>query len=76
VGDRAGEGLAYVNLGSNYLTLGRLKEAIEYHNKALSVTKEVDDRVEERTAYGTIGIANNSLGRFQRSHRVPQQNYQ
>ena len=32
VGDRAGEGMAYGNLGICYEILGRYKEAIEYHN--------------------------------------------
>ena len=65
VGDRAGEGGPYGNLGSAYLSLGKFQEAIEYYNKHLSIAKEVGDRAGEGRAYGKLGNAYLSLGKFQ-----------
>ena len=72
VGDRAGEGQAYGNLGIAYRSLGKFQEAIEYHNQHLSIAKEVGDRAGEGKAYCNLGNAYDSLGKFQESHRVPQ----
>ena len=63
--DRAGEGTAYGNLGSAYVSLGKFEEAIEYTNKCLSIHKEVGDRAKEGRAYGNLGRACYSLGKFQ-----------
>ena len=41
VGDRAGEGRAYCNLGNAYHSLGDFKQAIEYHMLHLTIAKEV-----------------------------------
>ena len=57
VGDRAGEGTAYGNLGNAYRSLGKFQEAIEYLNQCLSIAKEVGDRAGEGTAYGNLGNA-------------------
>ena len=65
VGDRAGEGSAYGNLGSTYYSLGKLQEAIEYHNQHLSIAKEVGDRAGEGIAYGNLGSDYHSLGKFE-----------
>ena len=64
MGDRAGEGQTYGNLGGVYRKLGNCQEAIEYHNKHLSIAKEVGDRVGEGRAYGSLGNAYESLGNF------------
>ena len=65
MGDRAGEGRTYGNLGNAYRSLGKFQEAIEYHNQCLSIAKEVGDRAGEGSAYGSLGIAYDSLGKFQ-----------
>ena len=65
MGDRAGEGTAYGNLGNAYRSLGKFQEAIEYHNQCLSIAKEVGDRAGEGTAYSNLGYAYGSLGKFQ-----------
>ena len=41
VGDRAGEGRAYCNLGNAYHSLGDFQRAIEYHEKHLNISKDV-----------------------------------
>ena len=65
VGDRAGEGRAYCNLGNAYHSLGNFQRAIEYHEKHLSIAKDVGDRAGEGRAYGNLGNAYHSLGKFQ-----------
>ena len=57
LGDRAGEGRAYGNLGNAFGGLGNFKKAIEYHNQDLTIAKELGDRAGEGRAYGsTMGI--------------------
>ncbi len=50
VGDRAGEGAAYGNLGIAYQSLGDYVKAIEYHAQKLTIAKEVGDRAGEGEA--------------------------
>ena len=57
VGDRAGEGRAYGNLGNAYHSLGDFKQAIEYHMLYLTIAKEVGDRAGEGRAYCNLGNA-------------------
>ena len=65
VGDRAGEVVAYGNLGNGYCNLGKFQKAIEYYNKVLSIAKEVGYRAGEGRAYGNLGNAYRHLGKFQ-----------
>ena len=44
IGDRAGEGRAYGNLGNAYSSLGDFRKAIEYHEKHLKIAIESGDR--------------------------------
>ena len=62
IGDRAGEGRAYANLGSDYGSLSDFRKAIEYHEKHLKIATEIGDRAGEEGAYGTLGNAYRSLG--------------
>ncbi|XP_074627789.1 uncharacterized protein LOC141885815 [Acropora palmata] len=67
IGDRAGEGGAYGNLGIAYQSLGDYQKAIEYHEKHLKIAKEIGDRAGEGGAYGNLGIAYQSLGDYQKA---------
>ena len=67
VGDRAGEGRAYGNLGNAYHSLGYFKQAIEYHMLHLIIAKEVGDRAGEGRAYGNLGNAYQGLGDFKQA---------
>jgi tetratricopeptide (TPR) repeat protein len=62
MGDRAGEGRGYGNLGCAYQSQGDFSQAIEYHTQCLAIAKEVGDRAGEGGAYGNIGIAYESQG--------------
>ena len=67
IGDRAGEGGAYGNLGNAYHSLGNYQKAIECHEKLLKIAKEIRDRAGEGGAYGSLGIAYDSLGDYQKA---------
>ena len=67
VGDRAGEGRAYANLGIAYHSQGDFSKAIEYHGLDLAIAKEVGDRAGEGMAYGNLGIAYQSQGEIGRA---------
>ena len=41
LGNRAGEGRAYCNLGNAYHSLADFQRAIEYHEKHLNICKDV-----------------------------------
>jgi len=65
VGDRAGEGHAYGDLGLVYRSLGNFREAIEYHKKALSIANEVGERAGEGIACYWLGHSFESLDSLQ-----------
>ena len=67
VGDRAGEGRAYGNLGNALRILGDVQKAKEYNERHLKISKEVGDRTEEGRAYGNLGNALRNLGDFQKA---------
>ena len=65
IGDRAGEGGAYENLGTAYQSLGDCQKAIEYHEKHLKIAKEIGDWAGEGDAYHYIGYAYFFLEQFE-----------
>ena len=67
IGDRAGEGRAYGNLGIAYFSLGDVRKANEYLEKHLKIAIEIGDRAGEGGAYGNLGNAYHSLGDFRRA---------
>jgi tetratricopeptide (TPR) repeat protein len=62
MGDRAGEGTAYGNLGIAYRSQGDFSKAIEYQTQHLAIAKEVGDRAGEGAAYGNLGNTCQSQG--------------
>ena len=44
VGDRAGEGKAYGNLGNAFQSQGDFAKAIDFNTQCLAITQEVGDR--------------------------------
>ena len=50
------------NLGIAYKNLGDARKAIEYHEKALAIAREIGDRRAEGAALGNLGIAYEDLG--------------
>ena len=67
IGDRAGEGGAYGNLGIAYKSLSDFRKAINYHEKHLKIAIEIGDRAGEGGAYGNLGNAYFSLGDFRKA---------
>ena len=67
IGDRAGEGVAYGNLGNAFRSLGDVRKAIEYHEIHLKIAIEIGDLAGEGGAYANLGNAFGSLGDFRKA---------
>jgi len=63
LGDREGEALTLVQLGSLYLELSRTEEAVIFYRQAAYRYFEVGDKLREGRARTNLGIALNKLGR-------------
>ena len=57
VGDKAGEGRSYANLGNAYHALGQFQTAIEYHQRHLEIANEAGDKAGEGGSYSNLGNA-------------------
>ena len=64
MGDRAGEGRGYGNLGIAHRSQGAYAKAIKYHTKDLAIAKELGDRAGEGRAYANLGNVYDSQGDF------------
>lgn len=51
MGDRAGQGHAYANLGDAHHSLGEFEKAIDYHEQDLKIAKEVGGRAYTNRVY-------------------------
>ena len=54
MGDKAGEGRAFRNLGNAYDSLGDFQKAIEYQERHLKIAKEVGNKAGEGGAYDNL----------------------
>ncbi|OIP71465.1 MAG: hypothetical protein AUK43_06115 [Oscillatoriales cyanobacterium CG2_30_40_61] len=61
------------NLGNAYYSLGQYQQAIEYHQQALTISREIGDRRGEGSALGNLGNAYGSLGQYQQAIEYHQQ---
>ena len=66
-GDRAGEGVASLNVGDAYFYLGDFQQAIEYYTQSLSIAKDARDRKQEGRVCRNLGCAYSSLGNFKQA---------
>jgi tetratricopeptide (TPR) repeat protein len=64
---RRHEGHALSNLGSAYRNLGEYRYAVECHEQALAVAREIGDRQGEGAALGNLGLTYNYLGEYCRA---------
>ena len=62
LGNRAGKGGDYGNLGNLHKSLREFEQAMDYYEKHLSIAKESGQRDLEGRAYANLGNARNSLG--------------
>ncbi|KAL9981543.1 hypothetical protein ACROYT_G010255 [Oculina patagonica] len=67
VGDKAGEGSAYSNIGEAFYCLGDFRYAIDFCELSLKVANEIGDRACEGRAYGNLGNAFRKLGDFRKA---------
>ena len=52
------------NLCEGHHSVGNFKTAVEYHERALRIAKELGDRSGERNEYCRLGIVHHSMGNF------------
>ena len=57
MGDKAGEGVAYGNLGNAYDSLGDFKTAIDYHEHSLKIAKEVGEKAGKARSLFNLGYS-------------------
>jgi tetratricopeptide (TPR) repeat protein len=55
------------NLGNAYYQLGQVEKAIEYHEQALVILREIGDRRGEGSALGNLGLAYSDLGQVEKA---------
>ena len=67
IGDRAGEGAAYGNLGIAYKSVGDFQNPIKYCKNDLKIAKEIVHRAGKGRAYGNLGSVYQSLGDYQKA---------
>ena len=72
VGNRAGEGTAYGNLGNTYYKLGQFDKAIEFHHKHLNIVLEVGDRAGEGRSYHNLSVTYGKLGQVDKATEFQQ----
>jgi tetratricopeptide (TPR) repeat protein len=65
--DRNAEAGFMTNMGNAYASLGQVEKAIEYHQKALVIDREIGDRRGEGNDLGNLGIAYRSLGQVEKA---------
>lgn len=57
-----GKAVAYGNIGIVYMTKGDLDKALEYHQKALEIEKELGRKEGMASNYGNIGVVHQTKG--------------
>jgi tetratricopeptide (TPR) repeat protein len=65
--DRKTHGAVLGNLGLAYSNLGQVEKAIEYHEDALAIAREIGDRRTEGNVLGNLGNAYSDLGQVEKA---------
>ncbi|MGB6014319.1 MAG: tetratricopeptide repeat protein, partial [Nodosilinea sp.] len=65
--DRRGKGAGLGNLGNAYHNLGDYRQAIDFHEQALDIFREIGDRGGEGAALGSLGNAYDGLGYYRQA---------
>ena len=60
--DRAQEATTLNNIGLVYANIGQPKEALNYYQQSLLISREVDDRAQEATTLNNIGLVYARMG--------------
>jgi len=76
LGSKGAEGQALGNLGLAYADLGEPRKAIEYHEQALSILREIEDRRGEGSVLGNLGNAYAALGEPRKAREYHEQRLQ
>lgn len=73
IGDRIEEGIALGNLGNAHYSLGDYRQAIDYHQKSLTIVREIQDRPGEERDLVRLGKAYCALGDYAKAIECNQQ---
>ena len=65
--------LSLLNLGNSYHYLGKVSQATDYFEQALSAAREIGERRSEGNALGNLGSVHYSLGQYERAIDYHQQ---
>ena len=65
--DLQSHGVVLGNLGIAYKNLGQVKKAIEYHEQALVIAKDIGDRRNEGIWLGSLGLAYSDLEQVEKA---------
>ncbi len=66
-GNRRNQGAHLGNLGINYSALGQIQKAIEYYEKALTISRQISDMRNEGSQLGNLGNAYSDLGQMEKA---------
>ena len=69
-GDRKLKATAYINLGAAFYKLGKYQKTIEYIEKALPISKEIDNKEKQAVCYSTLGTVFNVLGKYRKANEL------
>ncbi len=68
-GDKAGLASCYINIGTAYVSLKKLKEAEMYLRMAEELSKEIGYREIQRDAYSQLAVLDSTRGDFRAAYR-------
>ena len=66
VKDRAGEAVAFANMGRAYNDLSQYAKAVDYFQRALLLFQEIKDRAGEAIPLAYLGAAYDSLSQYRK----------
>ncbi|MCL4250158.1 MAG: tetratricopeptide repeat protein [Anaerolineae bacterium] len=72
-GDKQSEGRHLGNLGNVYRALAEYQRAIEYHQQALVISREIGNRRDEGSDLGNLGTVYSDLGEYDKAQEYLQQ---
>ena len=76
IGDRSGEGMAYLNLGTNYSCLRNFTSGLKCEKRALAIFKEQGNMAEQGFSYSNLGRALEEMGLLHEAVNCYQSRYQ
>ena len=70
---RQGVAASFVSLGNAYYALGQYEKAIDYYQRSLDLSKEINDRQGEANSLNNLGEVDQSFGQYEKAIHYHQQ---